>query len=975
MFWCAPQVESVTNPTFKSLLWHSRHPMRLHLIVDDEGEKTLKRSDLVKATPAWVKLDINHISSFRSFLKKTEKIRPGSPFTVRDDGNGGARGNGIGSISGGRAGTHNQCAWLKPYLHEIFYDVEKLVLVDPPVVFQADVKTLWPLFDQFGDSRAIAVGMDPLRTKFTARGISIWDLSALRMIDWTERLETLTRVWEGKLNGTRANPEEFFEMLFLEDPARFMQLPCAWNADVRNEYRPVTTYSCANAPKAYVVSDAIDAGSPEKKSFLRAILAGYANMDIRGIKTGQLLNVDDGSRLTTFEDSLEALMSADMLRCRGPREMQRLRGDISEEPSVLMASAVLSEDDVHFVSDFVSAVQKNFCNQGQVDRKFVIFWRNDLRLPNIGQNIQLLPFPVDYAKGPALLQLLKFLIVTGKLLQMEGSFDNIIWMDMRSIIVKPVCYELLGESVAVKHSLYVDTESQIWPYESDERSAAYLSQEHRTSHPAYAPTFYSGCGPNFAQFARHLYTIMSRDEDGGKPGVRFESYFQHFLVSNPPFRTLSSAYHFAISNPYQTPAFFPMARIEAHIVYSEEFTTLKNFNLQSVTASHRDEMEQFPTVHVVWAAEAKYSFAIAGCMRSIIANTRVPLDKLRFHVVTSSMEEKRFIEKQFKSIFEKTPTWYQVAVFDQFPKFEWIFDTREDLYTPLNYARFYLDRLFPDVDKFVYLDYDTVVQGDIFELYNTDLTGHGLAAVESCQFELRLYRDLNFNLDTIRRSYDPSACTFIAGVLIIDVAYWRRHNIQYQLEQWMQKNADIWPDYVYMRGSQSPLVLVFLNKYKKLDRRQEKAPMPPPISKIERTWKRKLELKPLVKNGVFIFQEPRGFVGVDVIMCHLRSLGLAMIDVSIRPKSQYSQHYHLHDPEWAEKAINTMTAMRKRKPYAAYIEDPLVIDMQKNWYFSDEIVPILIFRNIVPADDDRILPDHSEMPPNVRVCSHLEVPH
>ena len=50
----------------------------------------------------------------------------------------------------------------------------------------------------------------------------------------------------------------------------------------------------------------------------------------------------------------------------------------------------------------------------------------------------------------------------------------------------------------------------------------------------------------------------------------------------------------------------------------------------------------------------------------------------------------------------------------------------------------------------VYIDYDTVVQADISELYNTDMQGYGLAAVENCEFDLRLYLDLNFEHPLIR---------------------------------------------------------------------------------------------------------------------------------------------------------------------------------------------------------------------------------
>ena len=44
-----------------------------------------------------------------------------------------------------------------------------------------------------------------------------------------------------------------------------------------------------------------------------------------------------------------------------------------------------------------------------------------------------------------------------------------------------------------------------------------------------------------------------------------------------------------------------------------------------------------------------------------------------------------------------------------------------DYYNMTTYFRFFIAEMFPEYDKAIYLDSDTVVQGDISELYRTEL--------------------------------------------------------------------------------------------------------------------------------------------------------------------------------------------------------------------------------------------------------------
>ena len=44
-----------------------------------------------------------------------------------------------------------------------------------------------------------------------------------------------------------------------------------------------------------------------------------------------------------------------------------------------------------------------------------------------------------------------------------------------------------------------------------------------------------------------------------------------------------------------------------------------------------------------------------------------------------------------------------------------------NLASPLNFARFYFDSIFPNIDTIIYLDVDTIVQTDIIDLYEMSI--------------------------------------------------------------------------------------------------------------------------------------------------------------------------------------------------------------------------------------------------------------
>lgn len=99
-------------------------------------------------------------------------------------------------------------------------------------------------------------------------------------------------------------------------------------------------------------------------------------------------------------------------------------------------------------------------------------------------------------------------------------------------------------------------------------------------------------------------------------------------------------------------------------------------------------------------------------------------------------------------------------------------------YPPSAYARLLLPALLPtDVEKVIYLDSDTIVRADLGALWDSDMGEDVLLAVED------LPRD-NGNAERIARSvdqrefaYDAHSAYFQSGVLVIDIAAFRREDL------------------------------------------------------------------------------------------------------------------------------------------------------------------------------------------------------
>jgi len=172
----------------------------------------------------------------------------------------------------------------------------------------------------------------------------------------------------------------------------------------------------------------------------------------------------------------------------------------------------------------------------------------------------------------------------------------------------------------------------------------------------------------------------------------------------------------------------------------------------------------------------------------------------------------------------------------------------------LNYSRYYLHHLFPDLNKIIYIDGDVIVQGDISQLYNTYFSAHEQVFFGAVDGYANPKKYFNYN-HSIKLPYPlesygtymshedlqgapiessgkmtkshfsnrilkDNSNIFNAGIYITLLNQWRTKKIDKVLEEWISKNVSKPNQLLYYCGTEPPLNLVFPeNKRLKLDPR------------------------------------------------------------------------------------------------------------------------------------------------------------
>lgn len=185
------------------------------------------------------------------------------------------------------------------------------------------------------------------------------------------------------------------------------------------------------------------------------------------------------------------------------------------------------------------------------------------------------------------------------------------------------------------------------------------------------------------------------------------------------------------------------------------------------------------TIHIAFNIDSKYVRHCAVTMASIFENN--PQEKFCLHIVTGGLqpEEEKILDAMAGAYGHRTQ--FHVPCPGQLDGFTIRkFSDRISLAT---YYRCVLSDVLPeDIGRVIYLDCDILVLDRLRPLWEMPLDGAGVAAVE------------DIGADDAPRyevlQYPMADSYFNAGVLLIDLDYWRRHDIPRQCVEYYRKHPE-----------------------------------------------------------------------------------------------------------------------------------------------------------------------------------------
>ncbi|KAJ8567949.1 hypothetical protein K7X08_020671 [Anisodus acutangulus] len=140
----------------------------------------------------------------------------------------------------------------------------------------------------------------------------------------------------------------------------------------------------------------------------------------------------------------------------------------------------------------------------------------------------------------------------------------------------------------------------------------------------------------------------------------------------------------------------------------------------------------------------------------------------------------------------------------------------------LNHLRIYIPELFPDLNKIVFLDDDTVVQHDLSSLWELDLNGKvvGAAFDSGCGDDYcpgRKYKDyFNFTSPIISSKLDYYRCGWLYGMNVFDLQAWRKTSITATYHHWLKLSLNSGFD-LWNPGSLPPSLIAFEGHVHRID--------------------------------------------------------------------------------------------------------------------------------------------------------------
>ncbi|MBQ9098513.1 MAG: 1-acyl-sn-glycerol-3-phosphate acyltransferase [Clostridia bacterium] len=175
------------------------------------------------------------------------------------------------------------------------------------------------------------------------------------------------------------------------------------------------------------------------------------------------------------------------------------------------------------------------------------------------------------------------------------------------------------------------------------------------------------------------------------------------------------------------------------------------------------------TIPIFYACDNNFFKYTVVSLASMIANAS-PRHQYEVHILHTDITPenqaiaKRLETKQFTVTFDDV-TEYLHSIKDKMPI--------RDYYSKTTYYRLFIADMFPEIKKTIYIDSDTIVQGNIAELYDHNISDYAVGAChEQAMVQENVYGTYVEKCIGIDRN-----SFFNAGVLLINCEYFRENKV------------------------------------------------------------------------------------------------------------------------------------------------------------------------------------------------------
>lgn len=197
-------------------------------------------------------------------------------------------------------------------------------------------------------------------------------------------------------------------------------------------------------------------------------------------------------------------------------------------------------------------------------------------------------------------------------------------------------------------------------------------------------------------------------------------------------------------------------------------------------SAETEALTQLEPKHVIFATNNNFCPHAAEAIVSLL-ETNAGAD-ITVHLFTIECERKN-VERICRIVgsYHQTIKSYEITkdTLSEFPE--------TGAYSLACYLRLFAPTLLPDVDKVLYLDCDLIVNGNLDELWNTDLEGYAVAAVHDATLSYNIVKGY-LGYDYWKDGY------FNSGMLLMNLKYWREHHLQSKLVDFLNTHQVALPD-------------------------------------------------------------------------------------------------------------------------------------------------------------------------------------